>query len=181
MTAHEMEQTMPVTDDELRAMLWTSDLMTREEPETWVATRKAAGRAIDIETCELGYRYAYDPDPYGVPELLGELHPEERSIGKSWFVRSPESRGWVYEGDLPVHIAEAMYHRIDRERAARMAAAKRHPDWHLADGGWPVRIDDNATDDLELIEWFRTNFPGETRAIEARVEEDRLQRHQRQH
>jgi len=50
-----------------------------------------AGRAIDIETCEIGKWEAYDADPYGYQEL----HPEMQQIGTNCFVRSPESRGWV--------------------------------------------------------------------------------------
>jgi hypothetical protein len=166
---------MPMTDDELRALPWTRDLMTREELKNWVATRKAAGRAIDIATCELGRWHAYDPDPYGVRELLGELHPEERSIGTNRFVRSPESRGWVHEGDLPCDKGRGMYDRIYREAALFEAATERHPGWHRL-GVNASRIDDNAPDYPELLEWFRRSFPGEARAIEAHVDEDRLRR-----
>jgi hypothetical protein len=54
MSAHEMEKNDACTDNELHAMPWTRDLMTAEESAAWVATREAAGRAIDIATCELG-------------------------------------------------------------------------------------------------------------------------------
>jgi hypothetical protein len=120
MSAHEMEQTMPMTDDEMRAMPWTRDLMTREELENWVATRKAVGCAIDIATAELGAWKAFDADPYGVREL----HPDMQQVGTNRFLRSPESRGWVCEEDLPVDSVTSLHDRIAREGAvfrARLA------------------------------------------------------------
>jgi hypothetical protein len=108
--------------DKIHAMPWTRHLMTKEELAEWVASRTVAGRAIDIETCELGRWGAYDLDPYGVdPDLPEEL----RQIGTNRFVRSPESRGWVWEGDLPAAKGHAMYARIEREREAY---ARSHPD-----------------------------------------------------
>lgn len=130
---------MPMTDDELRCMTWTRNPMTREEPETWVATRKAAGRTIDIATCEFGRWPAYDAAPYGVREL----HPEMRQIGTNRFVRSPESRGWVWEGDLPSQKIKAMYDRIARERAVFDAATQRHSGWHRLRVN-ATKIDDSA-------------------------------------
>jgi hypothetical protein len=97
--------------DELEAMPWTRDLMPRKALEAWLANRKEAGRAFDIETCELGRWYAYDLDPYGV----SQLSPEEQQIGKNRFVRSSESRGWVHESDLPSDKFNEMYDRIERE------------------------------------------------------------------
>jgi hypothetical protein len=77
---------------------WTREDLTLEEFRRWVATREEAGLKIDIETCELGRWYAYDCDPYGANANLSE---EMRQVGTNRFVRSPESRGWVHEGDLP--------------------------------------------------------------------------------
>ena len=43
-------------------MPFTSDQLTREQFEAWLASRKEAGRVIDIETCELlGGRLHCDP------------------------------------------------------------------------------------------------------------------------
>jgi hypothetical protein len=98
--------------DEMQRMPWTRDLMTEDELQQWVASRKAAGLAIDIETCELGACAVYDFDPYRVdPDLPEEL----RQIATKRFVRSPESRGWVCEDDLPVDKVRAVYDRIERE------------------------------------------------------------------
>jgi hypothetical protein len=57
---------LPMTDDEVARMPWLRGLMTREELVAWLASRKEAGRAIDIETCELGKWPADDCDPYGI-------------------------------------------------------------------------------------------------------------------
>jgi hypothetical protein len=90
MSAHEMEKTMPMTDDELHAMPCTRDLMTAEELSDWIASRGAAGRAIDIETCELGCWAAYDCDPYGACDLRGTRDGPDRNeplgalSGKPW-------------------------------------------------------------------------------------------------
>ena len=112
-----------VTDDEMHVMPWTHDLMTLEEFEQWVASRPEAGRAIDIETCELGRWAALELDPYGIREARGEEpYPQ---VGTNRFVRSPESRGWVWEGDLPTEKAKAMYDRIYRDYEAFQALEKK--------------------------------------------------------
>ena len=92
--------------------------MTTEQLQEWLASRADAGRAVDIETCELGRWPANDFDPYGIREMLGELSEQMCQIGTNRFVRSPESRGWVCEDDLPPAKVKAMYARIERERAA---------------------------------------------------------------
>jgi hypothetical protein len=38
--------------DKVEAMPWTRDQMTRDELRGWLASRRAAGAAIDIESCE---------------------------------------------------------------------------------------------------------------------------------
>jgi hypothetical protein len=46
-----------------------------------------------------------------------------QQIGTNRWVRSPESRGWVWEGDLPPAKFKAMYDRIIDTARARAAAA----------------------------------------------------------
>ena len=82
--------------------------MTKEE---FLASRVAAGWAIDIETCEVLIRSAYTLDPYGVEP---DLPPELRQIGSYYFVRSAESDGWVCEYDLPEDKDRALHARIER-------------------------------------------------------------------
>jgi hypothetical protein len=103
-------------------MPWTLEDMTPEQLQQWIASRKEAGRSINIGTCELGRWAAYDCDPYGINPNLPE---EMQQIGTNRFVRSPESRGWVWEGDLPMATAKAMYNRIRREWEEYV---RRHPD-----------------------------------------------------
>jgi hypothetical protein len=88
-------------------------------------------------------------DPYGIWEARGrDIEPY---VGKHRFVRSPESRGWVWERDLPPEKFKAMYDRIGRDRDAydvikkkfvEAAATFRLPDdigsfwdaWHVIQG-----------------------------------------------
>ncbi len=154
------------TEDELHAMPQTRHLMTAEELEQWAQSRKEAGRAIDVATCELGSWRADYADPYGVRQLTPEAYLETK-----WFVRSPESRGWVHAGDLPEDIVVALCHRIHLEARLFDAAAEKHPGWKFGAPFRPERIDDKAPDRAELIDWFRDSFPDEVRAIEAAFEE----------
>ncbi len=108
--------------DKMHAMPWTRDQLTKEELQPWLASRKAVGAKIDIETCELGRWAACDCDPYGVrPDLPEEM----QQVGTNRFVRSPESIGWVNEEDLPLAKVNAMYDRIERER---LTYARAHPE-----------------------------------------------------
>jgi hypothetical protein len=102
---------MTITHDEIQRMPWTRDLMTDDEMHEWIATRKEAGLAIDIRTCELGKWYADDADPYNV------RRDPPVQIGTNRWVRSPESNGWINEEDLPAEKVKAMYDRIEREAA----------------------------------------------------------------
>jgi hypothetical protein len=124
--------------DALQAMPFTRDLMTLEELEGWVASRQEAGIKIDIETCEIARRYTCDFDVYGLQTAKGELPEELQVAGKNYFVRSPESRGWVHEHDLPKASISAMYERIDREVYARA-----HPEDVLFLKYTRAAIDDN--------------------------------------
>jgi hypothetical protein len=82
------------------------DQMTKEE---FLANRVAAGRAIDVETCEIYKKTCSIMDPYGVdPDDSCEC------IGRVPFVRSAESHGWVCVYDLPKDKARALHDRIER-------------------------------------------------------------------
>jgi hypothetical protein len=118
----EQRRSYQISEDTLVHLLpWSHEEFTIEFLRAWLASRKEAGGAINIETCELGRWAANDCDPYGLRELFGELPEEMMQVGTNRFVRSPESRGWVWEGDLPTEKAGAMYARIQRQ--ARAAAA----------------------------------------------------------
>ena len=53
-------------------------------------------------------------DPYGFETASGRKVYQQ--IGRDRFVRGPDSRGWIWEGDLPKEKAKAMYARIERGR-----------------------------------------------------------------
>jgi hypothetical protein len=120
--ARRIEEHYRSNGDRLTAMPWTRDQMTSDELRQWLASREQAGRVIDIESCELGWWYVQVLDPYGIREALGELSDDEYCVGRDHFVRSPESNGWVWEGDLPADKAKAMFARIEREVAERKAS-----------------------------------------------------------
>jgi hypothetical protein len=53
-----------LTAEEMQDMPWGSEYLTTLEFMQWVASRKAAGVTIDIETCELDRWYCCDFDIY---------------------------------------------------------------------------------------------------------------------
>ena len=95
-------------------MPWSRDKLSDDELRQWLASRKEAGQVIDIENCELGWWYAETLDPYGIYKALGEFNEEYSCVGRERFVRSPESNGWVSQGDLPADKAKAMFARLKR-------------------------------------------------------------------
>jgi hypothetical protein len=95
-------------------MPWSRDKLSDDELRQWLASRKEAGRVIDIENCELGWWYAELSDPYGIYKALGEFSEEDSCVGRERFVRSPESNGWISEVDLPEEKLNALRERIKR-------------------------------------------------------------------
>jgi hypothetical protein len=85
----------------MQIMPWSRDQLSGDELRQWLASRKEAGSKIDIATCETGWWYAQVVDPYGIHEALGEFPEEADCVGREYFVRSPESNGWVTISDLP--------------------------------------------------------------------------------
>jgi hypothetical protein len=129
------ESTM--TDDKLENMPRTSRLMTKVEFAAWIATRKEVAAVIDIATAELDGWWELEGDPYGFDTWYPEGAPspefdhEGREHGPCFFVRSPESRGWISQFDLPQEKQGALLARLfehDREasefRAGREAAGR---------------------------------------------------------
>jgi hypothetical protein len=87
--------------------------MSDVEREAWLAIRKEAGRHIDPETAEVDWDFAETFDPYGVDPDLPE---EYQSVGREYFARSPGSDIWVWFGDLPEMVREAL-----RKRPSKLA------------------------------------------------------------
>jgi len=98
-------------NDILARMPWTRDQLTRAQFDEWLASRREAGRVIDIETCQIGRWQANHYDPYGTePDLPDGM----KVVGTNRFVRSRTSNGWINEADLPVEKIRVLYERIRR-------------------------------------------------------------------
>jgi hypothetical protein len=157
----------------MQQMPWTQNLFTPEQTRQWVASRKEAGAAIDIETCELDRWHADDDDRYGVnPDC------EMLSMGRTYFVRSPTSNGWINEGHLPVEKIRAMYDRVERNRGLWEAACAVHPMFEA--GGmwqWKWKGEGEEPSPNAMREWFKVNHPTlaseAEREIRARIKEKR--------
>jgi hypothetical protein len=80
-----------------------SSEMTKEQ---WLAIRKQAGLQIDPETAEVDWIFAQTLDPYGVDPDLPE---EYQQVGREYFARSPGSDIWVWFGDLPEMVRDALW------------------------------------------------------------------------
>jgi hypothetical protein len=99
----------------LHAMPWTYKQMSEQELRWWLASRKEAAREINVETCEVGCWFADEQDPYGFENIIDKTEDTEASINRCRFVRSPESNGWIWVGDLPTEKLKALSDRGDRE------------------------------------------------------------------
>jgi hypothetical protein len=96
----------------LREMPWTRDRLRPEELQAWLATRKDAGCAIDIEACEVAWCYACDFDPY---DVIPDLPEELQVVSRNYYVRSGDSCGWISKWDLPekkVKTLDARFRRM---------------------------------------------------------------------
>jgi hypothetical protein len=82
------------------------DRMTKEE----FRNRKAAGRLIDVEACEIWKASCQVLDPYGLDPALNEYD----CIGRLVFVQSADSDGPVWASDLPEDKRRALHARIER-------------------------------------------------------------------
>ena len=109
----------PITD------IPTLDQFSAEEIRAWRASRKEAGGHIDIESCEIGCWFVDDADPYEIGKAkaappadddLSWLNGEAfKGKSRHSFVRSPKSRGWIWDGDLPAEKRQALAERERRE------------------------------------------------------------------
>jgi hypothetical protein len=139
----EAAATLDMTADEIQNMPMTSAPLTQEEFAAWIASRKEAGAKIDVTTAELKGWWTSEGDPYGLyrwaPECTHESGDEQRP---HYFVRNPQSRGWVWQGDLPDDKRAAMQARIDdhnrkvKEFTERCRAAGRLIDVNTCEQHW---------------------------------------------
>lgn len=82
--------------------------------DQWLKVRKEAGLRIDPETAEVDWQYVQVLDPYGIhPNLPKEC----QQVGRAYFARSPESDIWVWFGDLPEDVREALWQMLPAKLA----------------------------------------------------------------
>ena len=74
--------------------------------DEWLALRKEAALTIDPETAEVMWVYTQVLDPYGV---IDDLREEELCVGRDSFARAPGSDIWVWFGDLPEDVSDALW------------------------------------------------------------------------
>jgi hypothetical protein len=87
--------------------------------EQFLAARKEAGLKIDPETATVMWTYALTRDPYGIFEV-----PDDYSVGRECFVRSPNSDIWVWFDDLPEATRETLW-QMHKSRLAFPAGLER--------------------------------------------------------
>jgi hypothetical protein len=76
----------------------------------WLAMRKKAGLKIDANSAEVKWLHGYIADPYG---LYKDLSEEEKTIGREYFARSPESDIWVSFYDLSDDTRNTLWEKIN--------------------------------------------------------------------
>jgi hypothetical protein len=72
------------------------------------AIRKEAGLNIDPETAEMTWQHGSGLDPYGLHDLT---HEKDDYVQRNYFARSPGSEVWVWFGDLPDKIRDALWEK----------------------------------------------------------------------
>jgi hypothetical protein len=87
--------------------------LTVTDVEAELADRRAEAKQIDPATCEIFGYYTEALDPYG----LFDIPAAWSCVGKEILVRYLPDGFWVWEGDLPEEIHEALRARISREKA----------------------------------------------------------------
>jgi hypothetical protein len=113
--AETIPQTMinAVTGESHVIQLTPREGLTAAEAEAFLANRKEAGKAIDLENCEVFTSCVNILDPYGLFHV-----PEEwTNIGDVEFVRNRPDGVWVSRYELPEEIRKAVDEK--KVRAAR--------------------------------------------------------------
>jgi hypothetical protein len=83
-------------------------MMIEQDANEFLAVRREAAQHIDPETAEVDWHHGMDADPYEVdPDLPEELH----QVGRIYFARGPGSDIWVWFGDLPNTVREALWEK----------------------------------------------------------------------
>jgi hypothetical protein len=72
------------------------------------AIHKAAGLNVDPETAEVLWEHGSGLDPYGLHDLSQE---RDNYIQRNYFARAPGGDVWVWFGDLPDNIRDALWEK----------------------------------------------------------------------
>lgn len=162
----------------------TNNTRTLEAHEAYVANRREAGRVIDIETCEVSRFETWYSNPYGTYPFDDHPTPEleHEVLIQCYWVRSEESDGWIFGGDLPPEKQQALPRQYKRTLnlykltlSLWYAARALHPLYEVViyrsycedeiewkgDGAEPSQD--------ELIQWFKVNHPTLASEIERRI------------
>ncbi len=147
-----------MTEDEIQNMPMVRSLPTQEEFAAWIASRKEAGAKIDVNTAELKGWWTPEGAPYEVCRWAPEgahQNGHKPEVRPHFFVRDPQSRGWIWQGDLPDDKRSKMQVRIDehnrkiKEFYANIEEAGRQIDLETCEGCWET-IDESDPYGVEL-------------------------------
>jgi hypothetical protein len=78
----------------------------------WLAVRKREALKIDPATAEVHGIYGQTLDPYCIIEDLPDVY---RQSCWNYFVRTPGSDIWVWDGDLPEAARKALWKRFENK------------------------------------------------------------------
>ena len=169
------EDTIIDTAEMMNDMPWTREQLTREQFEAWLASRKEAGRVINIETCEILRKHAYDCDPYGKYDVLPMSG--SKSAPPATCAR-PQATAGSKRGTS--RSKSAMHDRIDRNQGLWEAVCAVHPMFEAAglrQCKWKGEGEEPSTNAMR--EWFKVNHPTlaseAEREIRTRIKEKREQ------
>jgi hypothetical protein len=123
---NDVEMTAPITQAEFKA---------------WVASRKDAGTSIDVETAVLKGWWLPTGAPYAEWAPTWVSDGELEGIERYFFVRGPNSEGWVWQGDLAEDKQAAMQARIDEHD-------RKTKEFHASREVAGRRIDTNSCEEL---------------------------------
>ena len=108
--------------------------LTEAEIEEFYRLKKAQGKLIDLDTCEVFFNYTDVTDPYHV------LPGEDYCTRRSFFARNPGSKNAVCFDQIPREI-------LDKLEAKRDAAD--HEGWRIIyEQNWKSKIDKMTADDF---------------------------------
>ena len=95
-------------------------MIDNQSNEEWLALRHSEAKLIDPETAEINFSYRQVLDPYG----LDRDFPDELfCVGRAYFARRPGSDIWVWFGDLPGDVCNALWKRVHGDWPERFRRA----------------------------------------------------------